>query len=88
MRIDKGKPPPLYETDHDFSAGLARLKKGRDLMIVATGIMVPQAFKIAEALAGQGVAAGIIDIYRLKPLNEELLLRLIGAVNRIVTLEE
>ena len=88
VRIDKGKLPLLYDGSHDFSAGLALLKKGRDLTIVATGIMVPQAFKVVEELAMHSVDAGIIDIYRLKPINEELLLTFIGQSDRIVTLEE
>ncbi len=88
IRIDKGKLPLLYDSNHDFSAGLTLLKKGRDLTIVTTGIMVQQAFKVAEELAKHSVDAGIVDIYRLKPINEELLLTFIGQSNRIVTLEE
>lgn len=88
IRIDKGKLPLLYDSNHDFSAGLALLKKGRDLTIVTTGIMVQQAFRVAEELAKHSVDAGIVDIYRLKPINEELFLTFIGQSNRIVTLEE
>lgn len=50
--------------------------------------MVSQAFRVAEALAGRGITAGIIDIYRLKPVNEEKLLALIGQSKKLVTLEE
>ena len=88
VRIDKGKLPLLYDGNHDFSTGLARLKKGRDLTIVTTGIMVQQTFRVVEELAKHSVDAGIIDIYRLKPINEELLLKLVGKSKRIVTLEE
>jgi len=88
VRIDKGKLPLLYDGNHDFSTGLARLKKGRDLTIVTTGIMVQQAFRVVEEIAKHSVDAGIIDIYRLKPINEELLLKLVGKSKRIVTLEE
>lgn len=88
IRIDKGRLPLLYDSDEDFSAGLALLKKGSDLTIIATGIMVPQAFKVADELAKYAIDAGIIDLYRLKPINEELLLALIEQSNRIVILEE
>ena len=88
VRIDKGKLPLLYENDEDFSAGLSLLKKGRDLTIVTTGIMVQQAFRVAEELARHSIDAGIVDIYRLKPINEELLLNFTGQSSRIVTLEE
>lgn len=88
VRIDKGKLPLLYDNKKDFSDGLALLKTGRDLMIIATGIMVHQAFKVADELAKHSIDAGIIDLYRIKPINEELLLSVIEKSNRIVTLEE
>ena len=88
VRIDKGKLPLLYDEEEDFSDGLALLKKGRDLMIIATGIMVCQAFKVIDELAKHSIDAGIIDLYRIKPINEELLLAFIEQSNRAVTLEE
>lgn len=88
IRIDKGKLPVLYDNSEDFSAGLALLKKGRDLMIITTGTMVHQAFKVADKLAARSIDAGIIDIYKIKPINDELLLALIGESGQVVTLEE
>lgn len=88
VRIDKGKLPALYRNNEDFSTGLALLKKGKDLTIVTTGVMVHSAFKVADNLAKHSIDAGIIDLYRIKPVNEELLLALIDQSNRIVTLEE
>ncbi len=88
VRIDKGKLPLLYDNEEDFSNGSALLKKGCDLMIIATGIMVHQAFKVVDELAKHSIDAGIIDLYRIKPINEELLLSVIEKSNRIVTLEE
>jgi SAM-dependent methyltransferase len=78
----------LYGNEENFSDGLALLKAGRDLMIIATGIMVHQAFKVVDELAKHSIDAGIIDLYRIKPINEELLLSVIKKSNRIVTLEE
>jgi transketolase len=88
VRIDKGKLPLLYDSEEDFSDGLALLKKGHDLMIITTGIMVHQAFKVIDELAKHSIDAGIIDLYRIKPINEELLLSVIEKSNRIATLEE
>jgi len=88
VRIDKGKLPLLYDNEEDFSDGLALLKTGRDLMIITTGVMVHQALKVADELAKHSIEVGIIDLYRIKPINEELLLSVIEKSNRIVTLEE
>jgi len=88
IRIDKGKLPSLYDNNEDFSDGLALLKEGRDLTIITTGVMVPQAFKVADELARHSIDTGIIDVYRLKPINDGLLSELIRDSKRVVTLEE
>jgi transketolase C-terminal domain/subunit len=50
--------------------------------------MVHQALHVAERLARQGIDAAVIDLFRLKPVNEALLLAHLADVPRIVTLEE
>lgn len=89
IRMDKGKLPQIYdEKDNDFSNGLACLRKGQGLTIISTGIMVHQVFKVAEELAKCSVEAGIVDLYRITPVNVGLLLRLVEKSKRIVTVEE
>jgi len=88
VRLDRGKLPPLYKQDSDFSAGLTSFKTGKDICIVATGNMVHRAFEIADRLAGHSIDTGVVDLYRLKPINENLLLKSIEPSKRIVTLEE
>lgn len=89
VRFDREKFPSLYnQRKGDFSDGLAVLKSGHDLTIVATGIMVHQARKVAAELTKHSIDAGIVDLYRIKPLNEELLMGLFRKSRRIVTLEE
>ena len=89
IRLEREKLPLLYcDRDNGFSEGLAVLKTGLDLTIVATGIMVHQALEVAEELSKQGIEAGVVDYYRIKPVNEQLLLQVIEQSRRIVTLEE
>ena len=88
IRLDKGKFPFIYSTGYNFSDGLSLLKKGRDLLIITAGVMVHQAFKVAEELARHSIDAGIVDLFRIKPVNEELLLSCIGQSKAIITLEE
>ena len=88
IRFDKGYDHK-YGCDCDnFSDGPAILKKGSDLMIIATGVMVDQALKVSEELEKNGTKAGIIDLYRLKPINEELLIKSVRDSIRIITIEE
>ncbi len=88
VRFDREKFPALYSPGDKFLDGLTVLKKGRDLTIVATGIMVHQAFKVVKNLAEKSINAGVIDLYRIKPIDEELLIDSVAASGRIVTLEE
>lgn len=89
VRVERGMLPELYDgREVDFTQGLAVLKKGTDLMIIATGIMVHKAFEIKEALSKYSIDAGIVDFYRIKPVNETLLLEIIDESKKIVTLEE
>lgn len=89
IRFDRAGIPNLYdERQLDLYDGLVLVRPGRDLCLVATGIMVHQALRVAGELARHGCDAGVIDLFRLKPVNEALLLQQLAAVPRVVTLEE
>jgi transketolase len=64
------------------------VKKGRDLYIIATGRMVYNALRISERLSRESIDAGVVDLFRIKPLNAAGVLSLIDRVGRVVTLEE
>jgi transketolase len=88
VRIEKGMLPRLYEPTQDFLTGMAHPRRGEDVLLVSTGYMVQQAVRIADWLAGSGVNAGVLDLFRLKPLNKVELLRSLGASRRIAVIEE
>jgi transketolase len=89
VRIEKGKLPAIYDKDKtDFSQGLAEIRSGNDLLIIATGNMAHQALETAAILEEHSLSAAVMDLYRLKPLNAELLLKIIDKSKHIVTLEE
>lgn len=89
IRFDKYVSSPVYDAaTHDFSQGLSRLRQGRDIYLVATGIMTHKSLEIAESLKRKGLDVGVIDVYRLKPFNAELLFEFINPCTRVVVLEE
>ena len=88
IRIDKGKVPEIYNQESDFQDGLAELEDGSDLTIIATGIMTHQALKAAQELNNRGLSTGVVDLYRIKPLNKEKLLKIVNNSKCLVTLEE
>lgn len=88
LYMDKGPFDATYAPDADFGDGLAVLRSGRDVTFVATGVMVAQAMRAATRLAERGIEAGVIDLYRIKPLNVSLLERALAGSRRVVTIEE
>ncbi|MEG1632865.1 MAG: transketolase family protein [Oscillospiraceae bacterium] len=66
----------------------AVLRKGTDVTIVATGLMVQRSLAAAELLAARGVSARVIDMHTIKPIDGELLLAAATETGAIVTTEE
>ncbi len=74
---------------YDFKMGRGvTLREGSDVTIVATGLMVAAAIEAAEALSAKGVAAEVINIHTVKPLDEELVRASAKKTGRVVTCEE
>lgn len=64
------------------------LKDGKDITIVATGLMVYEAVKAAETLAAEGIDAGVINIHTIKPIDEELIAAAAAKTGLLLTVEE
>lgn len=88
VRLDKGRLPMLYNKETDFSKGVFQLKEGNHLLIITTGIITHKAFELSEKLKKASIDAGIIDIFRIKPLNKSMLIDAIQKVRAVVTFEE
>lgn len=78
IRTIRKAPTAIYQGDEDFSKGYCVLRKGADATIVASGIMVEQALKAADSLKEAGIAVQVIDLFRIKPLHQDLLGLLAG----------
>lgn len=88
VRFDRDIFPKLYKKQETFVDGLGVLKEGCDITIVATGVMVHRALEVAKELTRHSIDAGVVDLYRIKPLNEELLLKAVKKSGRILSIEE
>jgi len=90
IRIDKGIFPGFYNSGDNFSSGLKVLRDvaNSDVTIVASGFMTRQAVAVADALEIQNVNAGVIDIFRLKPVDEPALRELADRSRSFVVLDE
>jgi pyruvate dehydrogenase E1 component beta subunit len=75
--------------DHVLPIGKARIvREGSDVTIVAYSIAVGLALEAAEALAGEGIDAEVIDLRTLRPLDKDAILTSLAKTNRVVIAEE
>ena len=92
LRTLRPATPVLYGADEDFPIGGSKVPRSSDedeVAIVAAGITVHEALKAADALAEEGVRARVIDLYSIKPVDEETLRDASEATGgRIVTVED
>ena len=88
IRVSRSASEDLYSEDTDFSGGAKVLREGKDVLLVACGELVAPCLHAAELLGKEGVSAGVIDAYRVKPLNEELILKAAEGVRLVAAAEE
>lgn len=89
IRLAKGGDPVVSEARHGFALGQGILMRepGR-VLLVSTGVMTTRALAAAELLAERGVAAGVLHLHTVKPLDETRLLSLAREVETVVSIEE
>jgi transketolase len=89
LRAGRPKVPVVYPDKCDFQLGKAiKLRDGKDLTIIANGLMVAAALEAAEQLVGQGVQARVLDMHTVKPCDDAAVLAAAKETGRIVVAEE
>jgi transketolase len=89
MRIGNPPIPELWEGERDFTIGKGQLfREGTDLAILSTGSVTGAVIEAAEMLAAQGIAATVIGLPTVCPLDEELVLSAAQKTGKILTVEE
>lgn len=88
VRLDKGKFPILSDENESFSDGFRILKPLEEVNIISTGFMTPQALVVAAELEKRSVHVGLVDLYRLKPIDDAFFHKVLKPSAEIVTLEE
>ena len=89
MRFGRLAVPRINSEDYKFELGKGvTLKDGKDVTIVATGLMVNEALIAAEELKADGIDARVINIHTIKPIDKEILVKAAKETGAIVTAEE
>jgi len=89
LRAGRPNVPIIYEGDCPFQLGKAnQLRDGRDLTIIANGLMVSAALEAASRLAEQGVEARVLDMHTVKPCDDAAVLKAARETRKILVAEE
>ena len=89
MRFGRLAVPRINSEDYKFELGKGvLLKDGKDVTIVASGLMVNEALIAAETLESEGIDARVINIHTIKPIDKDILVAAAKETGAIVTAEE
>lgn len=88
IRLLRGNAIKIYKEGTTFKIGKAvKLKEGKDVTIIANGIMVAEALNAAHMLEKKGISARLIDMFTLKPIDKEAIIVCAKETGAIVTAE-
>ena len=89
LRLGRIPTPIVTRESDEFIIGRANtLREGRDIAIVANGLMVPASLDAAEILSREGIEARVINMHTVKPLDGEILALAARECGAVVTAEE
>ena len=90
MRFGRLAVPVFNDPDtYKFEIGKGiKLRDGKDITIVATGLMVYEAIEAAKTLAEQGIEATVINIHTIKPIDKDIIIEAAKNTGLVLTVEE
>lgn len=88
VRLLRKNAVKVYEEDSTFEIGKGiKLREGKDVTIIASGIMVAEALKAESMLKEKGIEATVVNMFTLKPIDKELIIDCARNTGAIVTAE-
>lgn len=88
LRFCRKALPKIYKEGTDFVIGKAMtVRDGSDVTVITYGMLVNEALKAAEELAAEGISVRVLDMFTIKPIDREAVLRAAAETGAIVTAE-
>ncbi|MGI6170060.1 MAG: transketolase family protein, partial [Christensenellales bacterium] len=89
IRLGRMAVEDVYDDSYVFEIGKGvELRPGKDVTIIATGLMVQEGLKAAEILKDDGIDARVINIHTIKPIDRDIIIKAAKETKAIVTAEE
>lgn len=89
LRVCRADVPTVSDENHKLNIGKGVwLKKGKDAVIITTGIMVSKSLEVSESLKKKGIDVGIVEIHTIKPIDEDIIIEATKISKNVITVEE
>ncbi len=89
LRMSRDVFPGIYRKGRTFRRGKAQIvRQGTDASVIACGLMVGNALQAAELLEKRGISLRVVDMFCIKPIDREMILRCASQTRAIVSAEE
>src|SRR4051794_2809438 len=91
LRTTREATPVLYDAGEAFEIGGSRTVRSSDsdeLTLIGAGITLRECLTAADELAGKGIAARVIDLYSVKPVDADAILAAAGETKALITVED
>ncbi len=89
LRLSRMGVPEVHASDYQFKIGkAATLREGKDISLIANGVMVTRALEAASLLAKEGIEARVLNMATVRPLDKEAIIKAARETGAIVTAEE
>lgn len=88
IRLQRKKAEKVFDDTLNFELGKAiKIKDGKDVTLIASGIMVARAIEAAELLKEDGISARVVNIHTWKPIDKDAIIECAKETGAIVTCE-
>jgi len=89
VRLSRAKFPVIFDSNYKFEVGKAKvLTEGKDIAIIACGLLTSHALEAQKILATQGIQATVVNCSSIKPLDEKTILEVAKKTQCMITVEE
>ncbi|HWJ53484.1 MAG TPA: transketolase C-terminal domain-containing protein [Propionibacteriaceae bacterium] len=89
LRLVRDAVPPVFDSGYTYVPGAVhQLREGGDVALVSTGAQTARVLEAADQLGDAGIAAAVVHVPSIKPLDTERLVELVGGAPLVVTVED
>lgn len=89
LRLARLATPIIYDKNQTFEIGKAiQIGEGIDATVFATGVTVSEALKAKEMLENEGVHIRVVDMYSIKPIDKEIIVKCAKETKKLISVED